>query len=328
MIRSKIFKYFGLAAALLCAGALPAVHAQDYPNRPVRLIVPFPPGGTTDAIARVFAQYLQEKIGQAVVVDNRGGAGSQIGVEAGAKATPDGYTLLFGPADGLALLPVVKKKVPYDPIKDFTPIAFVARSPLAYAVNPNVPAKTLPEFIALAKSKPGALRFGSAGYGSILHLGMELLRVHAHIDILHVPYKGGGPALNDLLAGQIDIMSAGPVGIAKQAQAGRLRVLAQTGPTRHPLLPAIPTTKELGMPEMAVVSWFGLLGPAGLPQPIVDHMGKATAEVLDNPIVKERFINVGCEAEKMSAGEFGQFIAAENRKWAGVVKAAGLQLQD
>lgn len=328
MLQSGMPRCLYLVAAIFFGALAAVVQAQDYPSRPIRLIVPFPPGGTTDTLARVFSQFLQERIGQPVVIDNRGGAGSQIGVEAGARATPDGYTLLFGPADGLALLPVVKKKVPYDTAKDFTPIAFVARSPLAYTVNPKVPVNTLAELVAHAKAKPGALRFGSAGFGSILHLGMELLLVQARIDMLHVPYKGGGPALQDLIAGQIDMMSPGPVGIAKRAEAGQLRVLAQTGPTRHPLLPNAPTTAELGMADVLVVSWFGVLGPAGLPQPIVDQLSREIAAVLDQPAVKKRFIDVGCEADKMSPAEFGQFIAAETRKWAGVVKAAGIQQQD
>ena len=328
MIQSRITRCLGLAAAIFFGALATAVHAQDYPSRPIRLIVPFPPGGTTDTLARVFSQFLQERIGQPIVIDNRGGAGSQIGVDAGAKAPADGYTLLFGPADGLSLLPAVKKKVPYDTAKDFTPIAFVARSPLAYAVNSKLPVNTLAELIAYARSKPGALRFGSAGFGSILHLGMELLRVDARIDMLHVPYKGGGPALQDLIAGQIEMMSPGPVGIAKRAEAGQLRALAQTGPTRHPLLPNVPTTAELGMPELQVVSWFGVLGPAGLPQPIVDQLSREIAAVLDQPAVKKRFIDVGCEADNMSPAQFGQFIAAETRKWAGVVKAAGLQQQE
>ncbi len=328
MFQSGMTRCLGLVAAIFFGALAAVVQAQDYPSRPVRLIVPFPPGGTTDTLARVFSQFLQERIGQPVVIDNRGGAGSQIGVEAGARATPDGYTLLFGPADGLSLLPAVKKKVPYDTAKDFTPIAFVARSPLAYAVSTKLPVNTLAELIAYAKAKPGALRFGSAGFGSILHLGMELLRVHVRLDMLHVPYKGGGPALQDLIAGQIDMMSAGPVGIAKRAEAGQLRILGQTGPTRHPLIPNVPTTTELGMPEVMVVSWFGILGPAGLPQPVVERLSKDVAAVVDLPTVKQRFIDVGCEADKMSPAEFGQFIAAETRKWAGVVKAAGIQQQD
>lgn len=328
MLRTTKARCLSLAATIFLFAIATAVRAQDYPNRPIRLIVPFPPGGTTDTLARVFSPALQERLGQPIVIDNRGGAGSQIGVEAGAKAAADGYTLLFGPADGLSLLPAVKKKLPYDALKDFTPVAFVARSPLAYSVSMKVPVKTLAELIDYAKSKPGTLHFGSAGFGSILHMGMELLRVHAKIDIVHVPYKGGGPALQDLIAGQVELVSAGPVGIAKRAEAGQLRILGQTGPTRHPLIPNVPTTTELGMPDVMVVSWFGIVGPAGLPQTIVDRLSRDVAAVLEQPAVKQRFIDVGCEAEQMSPSAFGQFIAAENRKWAEVVKAAGIEKQD
>jgi len=328
MPKSGMTWRLGLIAAIFAGWMPTSVCAQDYPNRSIRLIVPYPPGGTTDALGRVYAQALQERIGQAVVVDNRPGAGSQIGVEAVARAPADGYTLLFGPSDGLAVLPALKKRLPYDPLKDFTPIALVARSPLVFASGMHVPARTLGELVALAKSRPGMLRFGSAGLGSIQHVAMELLQVSAGVSLAHIPYKGGGPALNDLIGGQIDVVDPGPVGIAKRGEAGQLRVLAQTGPSRHPLLPHTPTTTELGMPDVVVVSWFGLLGPPGLPPSIVERLARETAAVLDQPAVVQRFIDVGCEASLLAPAEFAEFIAAENRKWARTVAAAKIPLQD
>ena len=332
MHQSGMARQFGLIVAMMAIvtpSVFPAVAvAQDYPNRPIRLIVPYPPGGTTDALGRVFAQALQERIGQPVVVDNRAGAGSQIGVESGARAQPDGYTLLFGPSDGLAILPALKTRLPYDPHKDFTPIALLARSPLVFASGMHVPVKTLPEFVALAKAKPGALRFGSAGIGSIQHVAMELLRVSTGIELVHVPYKGGGPALTDLIGGQIDLVDPGPVGIAKRGEAGQLRVLAQTGPQRHPLLPNAPTTTELGMPEVLVVSWFGLLGPPGLPQSVVERLIKDTSAVLEQPALVQRFVDVGCEVSLLGPAAFAEFIAAEIRKWTRIVDAAKIPKQD
>jgi len=317
-----------IVAALVLAAAAPLALAQDYPNRPVRLVIPFPPGGTTDALGRVFAQALQERIGQPVVVDNRPGAGSQIGVDAVAKSSPDGYTLLLGPSDGLSIQPVLKKRIPYDPLKDFTPLALIARSPMVFAGSMKLPAKTLPEMVAYAKSNPGAVRFGSAGFGSIQHLTMELLRVSTGIDLVHVPYKGGGPALNDLIAGQIDLVAPGAVGIVPRAEAGQMRILAQTGPVRHALVPNVPTTTELGMPEVLVVSWFGVLGPAGVQQPIVDRLVREIAAVLDQPVVRQRFVDIGCEAALLSPSAFADFIAAENRKWAKIVAAAKIAQED
>ncbi|MCC6197940.1 MAG: tripartite tricarboxylate transporter substrate binding protein [Burkholderiales bacterium] len=320
-------------AAVLAALALPATAAQDYPSRPIRLIVPFPPGGTTDAAARVFAAALQERLGQPVVVDNRPGAGSIIGVEAVARAAPDGYTLLFGESGGMAVLPALKKKVPYDPVRDFTAIGFVARSPHVLVVNPKVPAHSLAEFIDYVKSRPGELYYGSAGYGAPGHIIMELLELQARINVIHVPFKGGGPALQALVAGEIDMMMMGPAGLTPRVDTGQLRALAQTGPTRHPMIPNVPTMRELGTDvmfgrEVNVMSWFGVLGPARVAQPIVLRLNRDMAAVLAQPNVQKRLIDIGCEAEAMSPKAFTQFIGVENRKWAQVLAAAHIEQID
>ena len=319
----------GFAALAIASCIVPGMSvAQDYPNRPIKLIIPFAPGGTTDLVGRIYAQALQERLGQPVLVDNRPGAGSQIGTDAGAKAVPDGYTLLFGPADGLSIIPAMKKKVPYDPNKDFTPISMVATSPMVFVVNAQVPANSLAELIAYAKARPDTIRYASAGVGSILHLTMALLGTNQGLQMVHVPYKGGGPALNDLIAGQVDMMAGGPATAAKHVDSGRVRILAQTGRSRHPMIAGAPTTAELGYRGIAVESWFGLLGPLGLPQPIVERLLRETNAVLDQAAVKQRFIDAGCIAAPAGPAEFAQFIAEENRKWSQVVKAAGIPPQD
>ncbi|MCC6473288.1 MAG: tripartite tricarboxylate transporter substrate binding protein [Burkholderiales bacterium] len=314
------------AAAALAVTALSAT-AQEYPNRPLRLIVPVPPGGTTDTLARVVAPALQERLKQAVVVENRPGAGSVIGIEAVARSPADGYTLLFGGSDGMAVLPSVKKKVPYDPVKDLTSVGFLAFSPLVLVVNAKMPVKSFAEFVEYARARPGKLHYGSSGFGSILHMGMELIELQARVDAAHVPFQGGGPALQALVAGQLDLMMMGPTGMAQRAEAGQLRILGQTGSTRLAVLPNVPTMRELGT-EITVTSWFGVLGPAGLAQPIVLRLNREIASLLAQPAVQKRFIDVGCEPETMSPEAFSQFIAAENRKWVQVVKSARIELID
>ncbi len=317
-----------VAAIAMCAAPVCA-SAQTYPERPVHLIVPYPPGGTTDVIARTLAQKLAAGLGQSVVVDNRAGASSEIGTAAAAKASPDGYTLLFGPADGLSILPALKKSTSYDPVHDFTPIGRVATSPFVYAVSAKLAAANLSDFVADAKARPNQIKFGSPGVGSISDLSVALLEAEAGIKLLHVPYSGGSPAaVLDLLGGRIDMVSSGPIGIADLLSKAQAHLLAQTGPTRHPLVADVPTTAEAGWPNVQVVSWFGILGPAGLSPAIVATLSKQLDLVLQDKAVRDQLVKVGANVAPQSPEQFGQFIVSENKKWSSVIAAAGIQKED
>jgi tripartite-type tricarboxylate transporter receptor subunit TctC len=318
-----------LAGAIAVCAVPVCASAQTYPDRPVHLIVPYPPGGTTDVIARMLAQKLGERLGQSIVVDNRAGASSEIGTAAAAKAAPDGYTLLFGPADGLSILPTLRKSTSYDPVRDFTPIGRVATSPFVYAASPNLTTANLSDFIADAKARPNQIKFGSPGVGSISDLSASLLEAEAGIKLLHVPYSGGSPAaVLDLLGGRIDMVSSGPIGVADLLGKAQAHLLAQTGPTRHPLVADVPTTAEAGWPKVQVVSWFGFLGPAGLPPAIVTVLSKQLDLVLQDAAVQDQLVKIGANVAPQSPQDFGQFIISENRKWSSVIAAAGIQKDD
>ncbi|MCC6474473.1 MAG: tripartite tricarboxylate transporter substrate binding protein [Burkholderiales bacterium] len=319
-------------AATLAALALSAA-GQEYPSRPIRLIVPFAPGGTTDLAARLLGEGLRERLGQPVVVENRPGGGSVIGVETVGRAAPDGYTLLFGESGGMAVVPAIKKKAPYDPVRDFSAIGFVAHSPHALAINSKLPVRSLAGFIDYAKARPGKLNYGSSGPGSPSHMITGLFALQAHLDMVDVPFKGGSQALPALIAGEIDMMIIGPTGLTPFVEAGQLRVLAQTGRTRHPLLSSVPTMAELGTAvtigrEIDVTSWFGIFGPVGVGRPIVSSLNRQITAVLAQPAVQKRLIEVGCEVQTMSPEAFAQFVAAENRKWAQVITAVGINRVD
>lgn len=320
------------AAGLLCITLMlmfpGLVAAQDFPNRPIKLVVPFPPGGSTDAVSRVVAASLTPRLGQQVIVENRPGAGSQIGLEFVARSAPDGYTLVLGAADGLVVLPVMKKKAPYDPIKDFTPIAVVAEVPLSYAVNVKFPANTLGELIAHAKSKPGSVRYGSAGVGTTLHLGVELLQAITGTQMVHVPYKGGGPMMVDIVAGEIEMVLTSSDLAKKYTDSGHIRTLAQADTRRHPLLPNVPTTAEVGQPELRAVSWMGIFGPAGVPKSSVDRLAKELAPLLEEPAIRERMILVGANVRYIPSGNIAKLITDETAKWGRVVREQRIPLQD
>lgn len=313
-----------LAAFAVC---LPA-RAQDYPNKAMHLIVPMAAGGTTDAVARLVAQGLSERLGQSVLVDNRPGAGGQIGHEAGMKAAPDGYTLLMGSADGLVIVPALRKREPYDPVKDFTPIGLVALSPMIFAASTKFPANSMSELVAFAKANPGKARYGSAGIGSILHFAVELLKTNTGIDLVHVPYKGGGPMMTAIIAGEVEVVTTSADFAKRFLDTRQLKVLAQASGKRHPLLPNIPTTAEVGMPNIVVVSWFGLLGPAKMPQPVVARLARNLASVLEQPAIGQRLTDVGAEIAPMTPENFGQFIAVEKQKWGKLAKEAGIPVQE
>ena len=313
------------AFALLLALSAPAA-AQDYPNRPVRLIIPFPPGGSNDVVGRVFATKLAERLGKQVIVDNRGaGAGGIVGTEVAHGAPPDGYTILI-----ISLAHAVNPwlyKLPYDPIKGFTPIAMLGSGPVVLVVNPELPVKSVKELVDLAKQQPGKLQYASAGIGSFQHLSGELFKLTAGTNILHVPFKGGGPAMIDVIGGHTKVMFSSLVQTTPHIKSGKLRALGVGGLTRNPVLPDIPTIAEAGVPTYESVNWWGLVAPAGTPPAIVEKLHREIAAVQDNPEVQQQFANEGASVVKMSTAEFAQHMVKEMNKWERVVKEGGIKAE-
>src|SRR4051812_31195256 len=299
--------------------------AQEYPNKPIRLIAPFSPGGATDVLARIVGQKLGERLGQPVVVENRVGAGGNIGAEQVAKAAPDGYTLLMGGvphAIGMSLY----TKLGYDMVKDLAAIAEVATFPSVLVLHPSLPAKSVKELIALARARPGQLNFGSAGNGSPNHLALELFDTMARVKMTHIPYKGAGQVVGDLLAGQLQLASMGlPVAIP-HVHAGKLRAIALTGLTRSPLLPDVPTVAEAGLPGFDVTSWYGVFGPAQLPKEIVTKLNAEIGGAIAAPDLAERLTALGAEPSLKSPAAFSQYVRDEIMKWAKIVRESGARL--
>ncbi len=306
---------------LLLSPALAA--AQDYPTRSIRLIVPFPPGGPNDIIARVIGQRMSELTGQPVVIDNRGGQGGVLGTDAVAKAAPDGYTIAISSAGALAISPGMEK-VAYDTLKDLAPVTLVATVPEMLVVATNVPAKTISELIALAKAQPGKLNFASSGPGSLPHLAGELLKLTAKIDIVHVPYRGAAPAVNDLLGQQVQMAFLDLPVLLPQIKAGSLRGIAIGSPQRAPTAMEVPTTAEAGMPDLRVENWYGMVAPAKTPPSIVAALNKIATEAMRDPAVKEKLASQGAELMGDSPEHFRGFIETEIAKWAKVIKDAGV----
>jgi tripartite-type tricarboxylate transporter receptor subunit TctC len=315
------------ASALAALGFLCALdlHAQPWPVRPVRMIVPFAPGGATDIIARSVAQQLAARLGQGVVIENKPGAGTIVGNAEVAKARPDGYTLLFAPTP-FVISQVVYPSLPYDPQRDFAPLSLLATSPFILVVNAGLAPKSLGELVAQAKAKPGSLTFASAGNGTVPHLAGELFKLRAGVDIVHVPYKGGGPALIDLVAGQVAMMFATPIEVAPHLQSGRLRVLGATAMQRLPALPEVPTLNESGYPDFEVLSFFGVLAPGGTPAEIVQRIATDLAAVMDLPEVRERFALQSASARVLGPAAFAAFLLRERDKWAEIVKRSGAKV--
>jgi tripartite-type tricarboxylate transporter receptor subunit TctC len=313
------------AAATLLLALTTAAHAQEYPAKPVRLIVPFPPGGSNDIVGRTIATQLGERWGKQVVVDNRGGAGGVIGTDLAAKTAPDGYTLLV-----VSIAHAVNPwlyKLTYDPIKSFTPVAILATGPNVLTVNPGLPVNSVKELVALAKQKPGELQWASAGVGSFQHLGGELFKLTAGVDILHVPFKGGGPAMIDVIGGHTKILFSSLVQTMPHIRSGKLRALATGGTTRSAVLPDVPTVAEAGVPGYEAVNWWGIVAPAGTPQPIVDRLHKEVTAVLSTPAVQKQFSSEGAEVVQMTPAEFGAFMVKELQKWERVVKEGGIKAE-
>jgi tripartite-type tricarboxylate transporter receptor subunit TctC len=321
----KLLAKLAAAAAIGLAIAAGAA-ADDYPNKPVRLIVPFPPGGSNDVVGRLIAKQLTDKLGQNVFVDNRGGAGSLIGTEALAKSAPDGYTLGIG-SIAFAVNPALHKQLPYDPYKFFEPVSILATGPNVLVVHPDLPVKSVAELIALAKKEPGKLNYASAGVGSFQHLGGELFKLLAKVDIVHVPYKGGGPAMQDVVAGHIKIMFSSLIQTTPFIKSGNLRALGTGGEKRNPVLPDVPTIAEAGVPGYAANNWWGILVPAGTPKPIVDKLYQAIQECMKAPELQQAFAREGAAPVTMTSAQFADFIKAEIDKWGRVVKEGGIPPQ-
>jgi tripartite-type tricarboxylate transporter receptor subunit TctC len=318
-IRSLLLQT-GLALALATAAA-----AQDYPTKPIRMIIPFPPGGSNDVVGRLIATHLGERLGKQVVVDNRAGAGGVIGTEIAANAPPDGYTLLI-----ISIAHAVNPwlyKLNYDPIKAFAPIGVLATGPNVLAINPGLPVNSVKELVAMAKQKPGELQYASAGIGSFQHLGGELFKLEAGVDMLHVPFKGGGPAMIDVIGGHTKLLFSSLVQTTPHLKSGKLKAIATGGTKRSPVLPDIPTVAEAGVPTYEAVNWWGLVAPAGTPQAIIDKVHKELTAVQDAPEVKNQFASEGAEIVKMDPPEFGTFMEKEMKKWERVVKEGKIKAE-
>ncbi|ETF01994.1 MFS transporter [Advenella kashmirensis W13003] len=324
----KLVQYFTATCVAACLLAPTLVHADDsaYPKRPINLVVPFSAGGPTDAMARVLAQHLGQRLGQQVIVDNRGGAGGSIAAELVARSKADGYTIFFGTTGTMAINPSLYASLRYDPVKDFAPVSLMATTMNVLVVNPQLPVKTLGELVKLAKDRPGELTYGSAGNGSSNHLSGELFRTSAGIQINHIPYKGSAPALVDLLAGRISMMFDT---IAQQTQnisAKKVNALAVTGPTRSPLLPNVPTAEEAGLKGFDVTIWYGVLAPKGTPESIVNRLQREIAAVMSTDEMKARMQTDGAQAQTTTPAEFARLINSDIEKWAPVVKNSGATL--
>jgi tripartite-type tricarboxylate transporter receptor subunit TctC len=313
-------------ACLLAAMAMPAFAAetaQDYPSKPIRLVVPFTPGGSTDILARVIGMKLTEAWGRQVVIDNRPGAGGNIGVDLVAKSPADGYTLVMGHIGTFGVNPTLYSKLPYDAIKDFQPITLVALVPNMLSVNPALPVHSVKELVALARAKPGTINFGSGGNGSAAHLAGEYFKLMTKTEITHIPYRGTSPAVTDLIAGQIQMIITGVPPTLNFVKTGKLRALAVATSKRLPLLPDLPTISEAGVPGYEATQWYGVLAPAGTPKPIVAKLNAEMAKAIKGPDVREKLAADAAEPVGNSPEEFGAFIKKEIARWAPVIKASG-----
>ena len=325
MTRSAIA--IAIALALLLVLATSHVLAQPYPNKPIRMIVPWPPTGTVDILGRTIGQKLSESMGQNVVVDNRGGANGMIGTEMAAKAAPDGYTVVVENLTGQTINAALRDKMPYDIHRDLAHVSLLAWVPNGVVSLPTLPAKTIQELIALAKAQPGKLTYASFGMGSSAHLTFELFKGMTGIDMLHVPYKGGQPAIADLLAGQVSIYIPVLPSVVQLHKAGRLRLLAVTSAKRSSAVPEIPTVAESGVPGFEASNWFGFMTPSGTPPEIVSRLNAETAKALQAADVREKLAGLGFETQSSTQQEFSALLRRESEKWAGVVKASGIRAE-
>ena len=314
-----------LLAAFLAVLAIPAT-AQSYPTRPIRLVVPFAPGGGTDISGRIVAEGLTPVLGKPVIVDNRPGAGSLVGTEIVAKAAPDGYTLLLVNIS-MAFNPALYRKLPYDTLRDFVPISLVADQPNILVTHPSLPARSFSEFVALARSQPGKLTYGSGGIGSGTHLATELLIMTLKIELVHVPYKGVGPVLTALLGNELSASLSTFASALPHVKSGRLRAFGVTSAKRASTLPEVPTIAEAGVPGYEYSTWYGLLAPAGTPRAIVEKLNQATVGVLNSPKTREQYVSQGLTPTPSTAAQFSAYLRSETEKWTKVVRAANIPPQ-
>jgi len=313
-----------LLAAFIAWLAAPAWAASAYPTKPIRIVVTYAPGGNTDTAARIVSSYLSENLGQPFIIDNRGGAGGVVGTEIVARAVPDGYTLLFGTSAGLSINPQLQPKLPYNVERDFAPISLVLINPQLMVASPGLPAATVGEFLKLARAQPGKINYASVGVGSPGHLAMELLKIMASIDIVHVPYKGSAPAVLDLIGGSVSVLFSSVPVMLQHVKAGRLKALAVGSATRTAAAPDIPTVAEAGVPGFEYTVWYGLLAPSGTPRAIVARLNEAVVQSLRLPRLEQQLRAQGSESRPSSAEEMTRFMKAEQARWARVVKATGL----
>jgi tripartite-type tricarboxylate transporter receptor subunit TctC len=323
-IAVKLLRPLLIGLALLCPTF---AMAQDFPNKPIRLIVPFPPGGPNDIIARTVAHRMSDILKQPIIIDNKGGQGGVLGTDVVAKSAPDGYTIGVVSAGALAISPSMEK-VAYDTLKDLQPITLVAKVPEMLVVATSVPAKNMDELVALAKAQPGKLNFASSGPGSLPHLAGELFKLTAHIDITHVPYRGAAPAVNDLLGQQVQMVFLDLPVLLPQIKAGKLRPIAVGAPARVPSAPDVPTTTEVGMPKLQTENWYGMVGPAHMPPEIVATLNKAAVEAMRDPDVVSKLSIQGAILVGDTPDQFRAFIDSEIKKWAMVIKEAGVPVQN
>ena len=326
--RRGVLSSLAALAALAALLAAPApLSAQAYPDHLVRIVVPFPAGGSNDVIARLLAQKLSENTGAQFIIENRAGAGGNTGADSVAKSAPDGYTLLLAAPGPLVVNQTLYGKLNYDPDKDFAPVALIASVPIVLMVNPAVPANTVGELVALAKKDPGTINFASSGIGSTSHLAGELLKSMAQIDIVHVPYRGAAPAMNDLIAGHVPMLFDNMPAVLPQVQGGKVRALAVAGATRAAALPDVPTVAQSGVPGFEASAWFGLVAPAQTPAPVLARLTEEVAKALKSPDIVERFRELGADPGTVGGKAFGDFLAAETDKWAKVVRASGAKAE-
>lgn len=309
----------------LAAGSLPAA-AQAWPTKPIRLVVPFAPGGASDVLARLVGQKLGERLGQPVVVENKPGAATTLGAAEVARAPADGYTFMLAPAP-FVIAPLMYEKLTYDAAKDFTGVALLASSPLVLTVNPSLGVSTPAEFIALAKAKPGTITYASPGNGSVPHLATELFKLRTGTNLVHVPYKGGGPAVTDLVAGHVNAMFASPIEVGQHVDAGKLKYVVTSTKERVATLPAVPSATDAGIADLEVVAWFGIVAPAATPRDIVARVSKEIGSILAQPDVKEKFAAQGALMTYLPADEFNRFLTREREQWAQAVKVSGAKIE-
>lgn len=319
VLRALGLACLGLVLAQGCARA-----QEAWPVKPIRLILPFPPGGGTDILGRIISERLSASLGQPVVIENRGGAGGNLGAEIAAKSAPDGYTIVLV-APSLAISPSLYSRLNYDPVKDFAPVSLVATVPNVMITHPSVPARTLAEFIALAKTRPGGMNFGSGGNGTSNHLAGELFNIVAGVKLVHVPYKGVNLAMNDVLSGEVQLVVIGVPAASPHIKAGKLRALALIAPRRSPAIPEVPTVAEAGLPDFEVTTWYGVLAPAGTPRPVVTRLNAELVRIMHALELKERLAALATDPVTSTPEEFADYIKREIAKWGEVVRQAGLK---